>query len=230
MTDPPPSAPPPGTPFPWLRVTGIVALLLLAGLLLFQGMHVLENMIGTLNSIRGTREITPLIIVALIIYSLLIAIPFMPGIEVGMALLMLLGSVIAPFVYLATVCGLLLAFGVGSHVPLSVLHRAFRALRMTRACDMITTIATTSPERRLAQQRATFPPWLAKLTVDYRYVTIGALLNLPGTFAIGGGGGILMLAGLSRLFTFPGILLTVLIATLPVPLTVWLTGTWFLAR
>jgi hypothetical protein len=65
---------------------------------------------------------------------------------------------------------------------------------------------------------------LAKLTVDYRYVTVGVLLNLQGTYAIGGGGGILMTAGLSRLFNTIAVRWTLIIATLPVPLLVWLSG------
>jgi hypothetical protein len=65
---------------------------------------------------------------------------------------------------------------------------------------------------------------MSRLTVDYRYVTLGLLLNIPGTFAIGGGGGILMAAGLSRLFRGWIVLATLMIATLPVPLTVWILG------
>jgi hypothetical protein len=46
-------------------------------------------------------------------------------------------------------------------------------------------------------------------------------INLPGNIVIGGGGGIALMAGLSRLFSPSGFVVTVAIATLPIPLA-WL--------
>lgn len=53
----------------------------------------------------------------LLAYALLIAVPFMPGVEIGISLLLLKGAAIAPFVYLATILGLLLAFAAGRLLP-----------------------------------------------------------------------------------------------------------------
>lgn len=162
--------------------------------------------------------------ISLVIYAVLIATPFMPGIEVGIALLLLQGAAVAPFVYLATVIGLMTAYMIGNTIPFKWLHKFFCDVGLQRACDFLDEIEHTPTEARLAKQRALLPNWLGKLTVDYRYASIGVLLNVPGTFAIGGGGGILMAAGLSRLFNGWAILLTLAIATLPVPLAVWIMG------
>ena len=61
------------------------------------------------------------------------------------------------------------------------------------------------------------------------YVALALAVNTPGNSIIGGGGGILMLAGVLRLFHWSGILLTLMIATLPIPLAVFVIGTEFLS-
>jgi hypothetical protein len=50
------------------------------------------------------------------------------------------------------------------------------------------------------------------------------LLNLPGNAALGGGGGIAMMSGFCRLFTFAGFVTTVALAVAPMPLLILLTG------
>jgi len=54
-------------------------------------------------------------------------------------------------------------------------------------------------------------------------------LNIPGNYVIGGGGGIALIAGVSRVYSIPGFLLTILLAVAPVPLAVVVFGTGFLA-
>jgi len=81
---------------------------------------------------------------------------------------------------------------------------------------------------RLAVLEANAPPWLGQSFIRHRYLLLGILLNLPGTSLIGGGGGIALVAGLSRLFSFPAFILTIVIATAPIPLAVYLYGTDFL--
>ncbi len=50
-------------------------------------------------------------------------------------------------------------------------------------------------------------------------------LNIPGNTLIGGGGGISLAAGMSRLFRVWRFLLVLAIAVAPVPLIIVLTGT-----
>ncbi len=168
------------------------------------------------------------LVIVLFGYALMLATPFMPGVELGIALLMMEGAVIAPFVYLATVLGLFGAYVVGACISLDWLHRLFRDLHLMSVCDWITKIKNQPQDERLSTLTERLPIWLAKPLVDWRYVTIGILINLPGNIAIGGGGGILMMAGITRLFRAWQIALTLIIAVLPVPLFVWLTGTYWL--
>ena len=58
-----------------------------------------------------------------------------------------------------------------------------------------------------------------------RYPLLAALINVPGNAVVGGGGGIALTAGFSRLFRPGWTALTVALAVAPVPLIVWLTGT-----
>jgi hypothetical protein len=78
---------------------------------------------------------------------------------------------------------------------------------------------------RLAALRARLPRWLAPFVVNYRYLMVAIVINTPGSIAIGGGGGIMLAAGLSRLFTTGWMMATIALATLPIPLAVWIMGT-----
>ena len=187
-----------------------------------------QSLMERYNATEGPAPLSPLLIMLVVVYAVLIAIPFMPGIELGIALLVMQGAAIAPFVYLATVVALMTAYLLGRIVPLERLARLFASLGLRRASGLVDAIRAENPQDRLDGLRQRLPNWLARLTIDYRYVLIGLLLNVPGTFTIGGGGGILLIAGLSRLFRSWAILLTLLIATLPVPLAVWFFGTQIL--
>jgi hypothetical protein len=205
-------------------------LLLAGGIVAFKAaLGWIFGQINGLNMISGDQSATGILVILLVAYALLITIPFMPGIEIGIALLLLEGASIAPYVYLATMSGLFLAFLIGKWVPLKLLHNTFRDLRMRRACEMIAEIERTPKDERLLRLQTKLPKPLALIAVRYRYLLIGALVNVPGTFAIGGGGGILMLAGVLRLFHWSGIILTLAIATLPVPLAVYIMGADFLS-
>ena len=127
------------------------------------------------------------------LYALLIAIPFVPGLELGLAIIMLFdwqGSVV---VYLSTIVGLSLAFLAGRHLPLSLV-----------ASDL---------QKNQASILGRVGPALRR----YRYLALAVLLNLPGNSVLGGGGGIALASGLSRYYSWPGFLVTVIIATAPVP-------------
>lgn len=204
-----------------LRLVGLLALVWLA-------QATLATVLGHLGDQQtiGPQPM-PIMALALILlgYAVLLAVPFMPGVEIGLAVLMLGGAAAAPFVYLATVLGLMLAFLVGWLIPLKGLQHLFRDLRLFRASDWITTLPHTPPDRRLARLRKGLPVWLAPLAVRYRYLSLAVLINLPGNIALGGGGGILMLAGLSRLFHPLAVLAMLALAVAPVPLAVWAMGT-----
>ena len=97
-------------------------------------------------------------------------------------------------------------------------------MRLLRIARLLERIDRTPREDRLNAMHDRLPRWLAPLLCDYRYVTLGLAINMPGNIALGGGGGIMMAGGLSRLFQTRFAILTVFLATLPIPLSVWLLG------
>ena len=224
MTPGPDPTPPPlraSLPRVILRLMA-VGLLVWAGLALFDW---LQGHIADLEDAARSRMMTTLVILAILAYAAVIAIPFVPAIEIAIALMVMEGAIIAPFVWIATVLGLLAAYLVGRWVSLDWLHGLFRDMHMIRACEMIHRIKTEPPAHRLEALSSRLPRWLAPVATRWRYGLLAALLNLPGNIALGGGGGIMMAAGISRLFSPGWTTLTIMLATLPVPLAVWLLGT-----
>jgi hypothetical protein len=63
----------------------------------------------------------------------------------------------------------------------------------------------------------------------FRYLALAVAFNIPGNYLVGGGGGIALMAGVSRLYSVPGFLFTIALSVAPVPLAVLFFGTDFLA-
>ncbi len=164
------------------------------------------------------------VMVATALYVLLLALPFMPGLEIGLSLMVMLGPSVWFLVYLSTVTALVLAFAIGRLVPPAVIIAMFGRLGLARASDMVTRLAPLSFEERLAFLLSRTPARSLRFLLRHRYIALAVVLNLPGNAFIGGGGGIALVAGVSRLFTFPGFLLSVALAVSPVPLAYYLTG------
>lgn len=160
----------------------------------------------------------------LLLYALLIALPFVPGVELGASLLAMYGAEMALPVWGATVFGLTLAYLTGRHLPYPLLCRMLSDLRLTGVAFWLERIEKLPRAERLDRMQARLPRWLARITARFRHVTLALLINLPGNAVIGGGGGIALAAGLSRLFALHWMVLTLCIATAPVPLLVWVWG------
>jgi len=160
----------------------------------------------------------------LLLYALLIAIPFMPGIELGMSLLVMYGAEMALPVWGATMLGLMTAYLTGRYLPYARICRMLSDLRLTRAANWLNRIEDVPPADRLTLMQNRLPHWLAAIAARYRHVTLALLINLPGNAVIGGGGGIAFVAGLSRLFAPHWMAATLCLATAPVPLLVWRFG------
>lgn len=160
----------------------------------------------------------------LLAYVVLIALPFVPGAEIGILLLMAFGPDVAVAVYGATVAALTLSFLVGRLVPLPRLVSALGSLGLSRPVDALLTGVP------LALRSAEGLPPLGRTggilgrILRYRCFTLGILFNTPGNSLIGGGGGIAFAVGASRLLTVPEFLVTVLIAVAPVPAAILFTA------
>lgn len=203
-----------------LRLVGIVLIALAASWLVSTSMTLATRLP---DAAHGPMQ-TTILLTALLVYALLIATPFVPGIEIGLALLVLRGASIAPAVYSATVAGLILAYFIGRLVPEASLERTFRDLKLTRAANLIGRYRAMPIENRQATLQSNLPKWLALPAVRYRYLTLGLLINLPGNAIFGGGGGLMLAAGLSRLFAPTKTIVTLLIAVLPLPIGFWFFG------
>ncbi|MFT7107485.1 MAG: hypothetical protein ACJAVT_002008 [Yoonia sp.] len=214
---------------PWFaRIIVRLAVVLAFVVLVKFGIDLLFAKFALFESDASARAMTGLIIMVMFGYALLLAVPFVPGVEIGVAVLMMEGAKAAPMVYGATVTGLLLAFCIGQYVPLPKLINLCKDLSLHRIAVLLERIETKPLEDRLDAMHDRLPRLLVPVLVRYRYLTLGIAINLPGNIALGGGGGIMIAGGLSRLFHTGYTLLTIALATLPVPLAVWIWGKEFL--
>ncbi len=181
-------------------------------------------MLETTSLAAGDHLQLGLILILLLIYALMIAIPFVPGIELGLTLLVLEGGYVAPWVWLATVIGLSLAYSAGRIIPPGQIGRGLQSLRLIRAAGLVDALAPLDTQARIDLLNSRLPGWLAPLVLRYRYGVLAALINLPGNALIGGGGGIGLIAGLSRIYAPFRTLATFAIGTSPIPLLFWLYG------
>lgn len=158
------------------------------------------------------------------LYILLMAVPFMPGIEIGLALLFILGGEGALLVYLCTVTALSISFWLGQLTPEHSMSRLLHWLHFESASRVASQLETMSPAQRIESLFALAPKGILPFLLRHRFIAIAVLLNLPGNAIIGGGGGIGMLLGISRMISFPKYFLTVALAVSPVPLMFYLSA------
>lgn len=159
-----------------------------------------------------------------LLYVLLMATPFMPGIEVGLALMFLLGGKGALLIYLCTLAALSISFAVGRLLPPRLLWHLLDWLHLHRAGSLVRQLEPLDSVARLKLLDDKAPKTVAPFLLEHRYLTIAVLLNLPGNALIGGGGGIGLVVGMSRLVPFHGYIALVACAVAPVPLWFWLQG------
>lgn len=160
-------------------------------------------------------------------FVVLLALPFVPGVEIGMALLFMLGPKIAPLVYGCTMAALCLSFAAGRWVPERWLINFLHELRLSKAVALLTRFENLDGRERLEIMLDAAPRRLAPTLIRYRYGALLVLINLPGNIVLGGGGGIALLAGLSRVFSPQWYVVTVALAIAPVPLAMILFGERF---
>lgn len=154
-----------------------------------------------------------MLLAAGLIYLLILAIPFVPGVELGIIIILLFGVEGALMAYGATIAGILLSFSVGRLLPYSKTQKLLDYFGLTASAQ--------NPEatfQNLVAGRNALVSWLGNLFLNHRYLALAICLNLPGNSIIGGGGGIGFICGLSRQFRWRGFILTLIVAASPVPL------------
>ncbi len=217
------------TPFPWrivAKLTCLVLLLVAANLAVHEIAGAMDFQIRAGNEDMVHRTI----MLTAALYAVLLAIPFVPGAEIGLAMITMLGPPIAFLVYVCTVAGLCLSFLAGRLVPLSGLIGLADYLSLRRTSKLLEQIEPLDRQERLSFLASRAPNRFVPLLLRYRYLALAVAFNVPGNFLIGGGGGIALIAGASRLYSLPVFFLTIMLAVAPVPFAVLFLGSEFLMR
>lgn len=206
----------------WWR---LVLIVLGYGLIVAGGTYAGDIVVAQLNvDLRPTTEplVHRIIMASLVAYVLLMAVPFVPGVEIGLALIFMLGADIVPIVYLSTLLALLLAFTLGRLVPERLLQAAFATVGLTRAAGLVERLQPLDRGARIAVLTERAPGRSATWLLQHRCWAIAVLLNIPGNNLVGGGGGIALAAGMTRLVSLPAFALTVALGISPLPLAILL--------
>lgn len=174
----------------------------------------------TIPEMRPMNEpmIHQIIMTAFVAFVVLAAIPFIPGAEIGFALLLLFGGQIAPLVYLGMLGALTLSFFTARIVPAMALARVLDWFGLNKAASFVTDLDSAAPNDRLDKFLLIAPSKLGQNLHRHRHILLAAALNIPGNSLLGGGGGLAFIAGASRLYSFWAFLVVIICAVAPVPL------------
>lgn len=222
------SAPPPLTT--WQRVVKLtkltikIAVVVVLVILAVVGSHWTMRLLDTYQDVPHIKW--GLIFLLLLSYALLLSVPFVPGLEIGIFVMMLDGGKLAPLAYLAALAGLCLSFFIGRRLGRPVRDEAllrrilglFKRLRLTKAGDLLVHVIPLSPSERVKFLYEHLPGWLAPLAVKLRYGLLAVLLNVPGNSVLGGGGGLSLMAGLSGTFGPVAGVLSLAVGLAPIPI------------
>lgn len=153
--------------------------------------------------------------------AVLLGLPFVPSVEMGLMMMAVFGRDGAVAAWLATIAGLALAHAAGRYMPPEWLHHWMERHGLLpdggepRGSPMMIIMDRLHLSKRLSHRLGAF-------LLRHRYLLFAALINMPGNSVLGGGGGIALVSGFTRLYRWPLFLLTVALASLPIPLAVFL--------
>jgi hypothetical protein len=203
-----------------LRVAGLVVIVILAT----WAAHLLKEALDLTLMPNNETQVHRLLMLGSVAYIGLLALPFVPGAEIGLAMLTMFGAAIAPLVYAATVLAMMLSYLLGRLLPGTTLVWILSLFRMRKAADLIGRAAALPPNDRLALLMEGSPPKTVRLALRHRYVALALLVNTPGNAVIGGGGGIMMMAGMSGIFAPVQTFIAIAMAVSPVPIAIMVFG------
>ena len=195
----------------------LLALLLYAALLICGVMVARYFGMTAEEELRASHVMGPVVIMGLVAFILLSALPFVPGVEIGVGLLLVFGQQIAFGVYLSMVTALAIAYGIGRFVPVRVCSAAFAYLGFARAHRLVEDLSKLNRNERLSYLTQNAPNRILPFLLRNRYLALILILNMPGNALMGGAGGIGLAAGMSGLYSPLGYLVAILVAVAPVP-------------
>lgn len=206
--------------FPLKPVLVVVVLVGIA-LALFLGGHAAFDWVKEV----AEKARTPVTLTVMAIaYTILLAIPGLPGLEVGLVMMAVFGEIGIVAVWLCTVVGLNLTFLVGRRIPRDKLERWLKPRPAPGQQSLVSSAgaAATTDTFSMVLDRNKFGRKILQWTGPpggwRRYLVVAFLLNMPGNFIIGGGGGIALFCGTSDDIKWRSFLWTTILAAMPIPL------------
>lgn len=163
---------------------------------------------GLLSLMSADTGGWPMLLVTGLLYALLLAIPFVPGLELGWAIIAMFGRPGIVVAWGASIAGLCLGFALAS-----LLHGHPRLERIQQQRSVL---LNTADDRLSVTMRVLRKCLGWHHRHPYLFVMVG--LNIPGNWIIGGGGGIAWISGVTPEIRFPGFLLATSAATGILPL------------
>lgn len=188
------------------------------------GGEYLRDYLGFNNLEGKPRHALYFLVFGTALYILFLSLPFVPGIEISVALFAAFGKEVALVVYLASIVSLLVSYSVGRVYSVRVITSFFRFLGLDEAAEFCRRLEPLGPQQRLAFLVTNAPTHLVPFLIKYRYIALAVALNIPGNAIIGGGGGIALVAGLSGLFRVLPFVGTIALAVVPIPLAFFVLG------
>jgi len=195
----------------WIIITIILVLILIRHLYLYHTGDI-KDLMAWLRGNLGWKAA----LIAGIVYLLLLSIPFFPGVELAWMVILLFGKEMIIMIYLLTLIGLCLSFSIGRWFEDSWFTTGLDIQKLKE--NLKRRIEWTKKRIRNKIPPAIFKYKSNQFIAKSHYFLLAILINLPGNTLIGGGGGIALLCGMNRSFSWKGFIVTIAIASSPIPL------------
>jgi len=99
------------------------------------GAHVIRDALDLQIRPDNEQQVHRAIMLGAVAYIGLLALPFVPGAEIGLAMLAAFGPAVAPLIYVCTVAAMTLAYAIGRFLPIGALERLLDAPGSALAVD-----------------------------------------------------------------------------------------------
>lgn len=173
----------------------------------------------TLTALREGMGMGALLASAFML-AVLLGLPFVPSVEMGLLMMTVFGREGAVAAWLATIVGLSLAHAAGRYMPADRVHHWLDRHGLLPADrDPGKPLMAEMMERLHLSDRRRHR--VGAILLRHRYLLFAVLINMPGNSVLGGGGGIALISGFARFYRWPWFLLTVAVASLPIPVAVF---------
>lgn len=160
------------------------------------------------------------LLVSAFMLAVLLGLPFVPSVEMGLMMMAVFGREGAIAAWLATIAGLSLAHAAGRYMPADRVQHWLKRHGLLTADRIPSKSPMTQLLNRLRLSESKAHRIVAFMS-RHRYLLFALLINMPGNSVLGGGGGIALVSGFARLYRWPWFLLTVALASLPIPVAVF---------